>query len=71
MSAPLIFWREGFDSGKSGAFVRAVSLNTIIPQWIAGGIEVAGISIDPENGSNVDLLIYQPDVWMPNAEASK
>lgn len=61
MSAPLIFWRDGFDSGKSGAYVRAVSLNKVIPQWIAEGIEVAGIRIDPENGSNVDVLIYQPN----------
>jgi hypothetical protein len=58
VSAPLIFWRDGFDSGKSGAYVRAVSLNAVIPQWIAEGIQVAGIRIDPENESNVDVLIY-------------
>lgn len=58
MRAPLIFWRDGYTSGKSGAYVRAISLNKIIPQWIAEGIEVAGIRIDPENQSNVDLLIW-------------
>ena len=66
MSAELIFWREGFDSGRSGAYVRAVSLNTVIPQWIAEGIEVAGIRIDPDNENNVDVLIYQN-----NTEVSK
>ena len=58
MRTPLIFWRDGYNTGKSGAYVRAISLNKIIPQWIAEGIEVAGIRIDPENEGNVDLLIW-------------
>ena len=58
MITPLIFWRDGYNTGKSGAYVRAVSLNKIIPQWISEGIEVAGIRIDPANESNVDLLIW-------------
>lgn len=61
MSEPLIFWREGFDSGTSGHYVRAVSLNAVIPKWLAEGIKVAGIRLDPENENNIDVLVVRDD----------
>lgn len=64
-SEPLIFWRDGFDSGTSGHYVRAVSLNEVIPKWIEEGIKVAGIRIDAENGNNIDVLVVRED--SPNA----
>lgn len=53
----LVFWRDGATSGRSGYFVRAVSLNEVVPRWIAEGKRVAGIRLDPENDKNIDVLI--------------
>lgn len=61
MSEPIVFWRDGFDDGQSGHFIRAVSINKVIPQWISEGIQVAGIVIDPENENNVDILVVRKE----------
>lgn len=57
MSNPIVFWRDGYSSGKSGAFVRGMSLNEAVSKWEAEGIHVAGIVVDPKHGSNVNLII--------------
>jgi hypothetical protein len=59
MSEPIIFWRDGYDRGRGGAFVRGQSLNKIVAEWIAAGIQVAGIVIDPEHASNVECIIVE------------
>ena len=53
----VLFWREGFNSGKSGHFVRGAALNEVVSKWIAEGIPVVAILIDPEHGANVNVLI--------------
>ena len=58
-SKAVMFWREGFDSGQSGHFVRGASLNDVVSKWIAEGIPVAALRITPDHGSNVDVLIQK------------
>lgn len=60
-----VFWLDGAPGGMSGHWVRATSLNTTIPQWIAKGIRVVGIRIHPDNGNNIDLIINREDVPSP------
>lgn len=56
-----VFWREGYEAGRGGAYIRAQSINKIIPTWILEGIQVAGIVVDPEHESNVELILFQPE----------
>jgi hypothetical protein len=60
MSEKLVFWRDGYSTGRGGAFVRGASLNKVITQWAAEGVHVAGIVIDPEHEANVECIIAQP-----------
>ena len=61
-AGPLIFWRDGATIGRSGYWVRAVSLNEVVPRWVAEGRRVVGIRLAPENGSNVDVLVEDEEV---------
>lgn len=68
MAKPVIFWRDGYDRGMSGHWVRAASLNQVIPQWIAEGIRVAGIMLDPESGNNINVLVVRDDMAQADAQ---
>ena len=54
MSEPIVFWRDGFSGGKSGAFVHGATLNAAVARFIADGVPIAGIVIDPENEANAN-----------------
>lgn len=67
----LIFWREGYDHGTGGTFVRAAVLNHVIEEWEADVTAfVVGIRIDPEHGSNVELLLLDDPAHDPDREVT-
>jgi hypothetical protein len=59
MSEKLVFWRDGYSTGRGGAFVRGASLNATVAKWAAEGVHVAGIVIDPEHEANVECIIAE------------
>ena len=60
MTDPIVFWRDGYDAGRGGCYVRGASLNAAVAKWDAEGIVVVGIVIDPAHESNVELILGTP-----------